>query len=197
LNENEKIVEVSAGFNHAMAVTSLGRVFVWGGNNQGQLGTNNTTNYSYPIEITANFVLSEGEKVISVKAGDYVSYAITSLGRLFAWGSNSDYKIGDGTMINRYLPKDITPKFFLDFEEQISEVHPGNRCALAVTSNGRIFTWGYDGYIGILARGEMYASSLPYDVTANFNFGVGETISELSFGKYDGVIITSEGRIIT
>jgi hypothetical protein len=43
----------------------------------------------------------------------------------------------------------------------------------------------------------MYASSLPYDVTANFNFGVGETISELSFGKYDGVIITSEGRIIT
>jgi uncharacterized repeat protein (TIGR02543 family) len=197
LYQDEVIIHVNVGYTHSLAVTSLGRIFTWGSNNNGQLGTGNMINQLYPYEITSNFDLIGEEKIVKAFGGDYVSYAISSTGRLFAWGSNSDYKIGDGTAVNRLLPKDITPYFNLETGETITQMHPGNRSALAVTSDGRIFTWGYDGGYGVLARGDVYVSSVPYDVTANFNFGVGETIIELSFGKYGGAIITSAGRVIT
>jgi uncharacterized repeat protein (TIGR02543 family) len=197
LYQDEFFTYISGGCTHSLAVTSLGRVFAWGSNLNGELGTGNTTSSSYPVEITSQFGLIGDEKILEVYVGDYVSFAKTSTGRLFAWGSNSDYKIGDGTFTNKYIPKDITPYFNLNEGETISQMHPGNRSSLAITSEDRIFTWGYDGGYGVLARGDIYTSSLPYDVTSNFGFNEGETIVELSFGKYGGVVITSEGRVIT
>lgn len=38
-NLNEKVVEISAGLKHAIARTSLGKVYVWGWGQKGQLGT--------------------------------------------------------------------------------------------------------------------------------------------------------------
>jgi alpha-tubulin suppressor-like RCC1 family protein len=36
--ENEKIVMISCGLRHSLALTESGRVFGWGWNNRGQLG---------------------------------------------------------------------------------------------------------------------------------------------------------------
>mmetsp|Transcript_4103 Transcript_4103/g.7509 ORF Transcript_4103/g.7509 Transcript_4103/m.7509 type:complete len:264 (+) Transcript_4103:85-876(+) len=36
--DDEKVIQVSAGFNHSMALTESGRVFSWGRNDHGQVG---------------------------------------------------------------------------------------------------------------------------------------------------------------
>jgi uncharacterized repeat protein (TIGR02543 family) len=196
LYEFETIVKVDSGFHWVIVVTSLGRVFTWGNNQYGQLGNGNTVQQTSPVEITANFALIGEEKIVSVAGGMYSAYAITSTGRLFAWGRNGDSQIGDGTMVDRRTPKDITSYFNLAAEETISEIHTGNRSALAMTSLGRIFTWGYDGGYGSLARGTIYTSSIPFDVTANFNLLEGESITKITYGAYGGMVLTSDGRIL-
>jgi uncharacterized repeat protein (TIGR02543 family) len=196
LVEGETITMISAGISSSMALTSTGRVFMWGYNYYGQLGIGTTTNQSLPIDITANFELS-GDTITKVVAGYSTSYAITDNGQVFAWGSNSDVMIGDGTSIHRYYPKNTTNYFNLNTGEKIVEILTGHRSAAAITSDNRIFTWGYDGYSGYLARGtSIYTSSYPYDVTANFGLVEGETIRLSVFGSNSGIIVTSNDRII-
>ncbi|MCL2519175.1 MAG: hypothetical protein FWF15_11485, partial [Oscillospiraceae bacterium] len=45
------VVEIAAGGSHAMAVTSDGTIWVWGGNDEGQLGDFTETKYCIPQKI--------------------------------------------------------------------------------------------------------------------------------------------------
>jgi alpha-tubulin suppressor-like RCC1 family protein len=49
--KNDKIVSVSCGLKHTIARTSLGRVYTWGWNGVGQLGTGDFENRHIPILI--------------------------------------------------------------------------------------------------------------------------------------------------
>jgi uncharacterized repeat protein (TIGR02543 family) len=98
---------IQKGF-HSAALTSNGRLFIWGRNDNGQLGDGTTTNRSTPTEITSRFSLATGDKSIQVSLGGYHSAALTSNGRLFTWGRNNNGQLGDGTNTNRYSPTQIT-----------------------------------------------------------------------------------------
>jgi alpha-tubulin suppressor-like RCC1 family protein len=56
LETDEKIEKISAGNGHVIALTSNGRVFVWGSNSHGQLGTGNNEISIIPVEITDNII---------------------------------------------------------------------------------------------------------------------------------------------
>jgi alpha-tubulin suppressor-like RCC1 family protein len=107
LSSGEKIVGVSLGYYHSSALTSFGRLFMWGYNYYGQLGDGTTTDSSTPIDITNNFTLSSGEKIESVSLGYYHSSALTSLGRLFMWGWNYYGQLGNGTTTDSSMPISI------------------------------------------------------------------------------------------
>jgi alpha-tubulin suppressor-like RCC1 family protein len=51
LEPDESIIDISAGFDHSMVLTSTGRLFAWGNNDKGQLGNGTTTSAPLPIEI--------------------------------------------------------------------------------------------------------------------------------------------------
>ena len=104
----ETIIQVSLGNSHSAALTSSGRLFTWGNNGDGQLGDGTYSNRTTPTEITSQFSLSTGDKIISVSLGHYHSAALTSSGRLFTWGNNGDGQLGDGTKTDRYSPTQIT-----------------------------------------------------------------------------------------
>src|SRR5690606_21663692 len=78
----DKIIRVSLGYYHSAALTSNGRLFIWGRNDFGQLGDGTTTSKLTPTEITNRFSLSTGDKIIQVSLGVYYSAALTSSGRL-------------------------------------------------------------------------------------------------------------------
>lgn len=196
LYDGEVIEQISLGGYHSSAVTSLGRIFTWGFNVHGQLGDGTSSNRLTPVDITAKFNLSLGETISEVNLGAYFSSAITSSGRIFTWGQNTYCQIADGTVTDRYLPVDITAKFTFNTGEVITQMVLGTYHAAVLTSEGRLFTWGGNTY-GQLGDGTNTIKSAPFNITANFGLGVGETIVQISLGEFHSAAITSLGRIFT
>ena len=196
LTEGETIISLSLGYYHSSALTSTGRVFTWGVNGQGQLGDGTTTNRTTPTDITSRFSLTEGETIISLSLGSYHSSAITSTGRVFIWGRNSQFQLGDGTTSNRTTPTDITSHFLLTEGETIISLSLAINHSSALTSTGRVFTWGHNSE-GELGDGTITNRSTPIDITRRFPLTEGEIIMSLSLGYYYSSALTSTGRVFT
>ena len=63
----EKIINVKCGFRHTICLTSSKRIYTWGNNKYGQLGTGNFETQLIPIQINLN--VFPMEKIIQIQAG--------------------------------------------------------------------------------------------------------------------------------
>ena len=78
-----KVKSVSAGGAHSCFVDSIGRLFMCGENDQGQLGIG-----SYLDEDTPYYVERIPEKVMSAVAGNKHTLVLTQKGSLYTMGAN-------------------------------------------------------------------------------------------------------------
>ncbi|XP_028751081.1 probable E3 ubiquitin-protein ligase HERC6 isoform X4 [Peromyscus leucopus] len=81
-----KIIQVSCGHYHSLALSEDGQVFSWGKNSQGQLGLGkNFQSQASPQKVK----YLEGIPLAQVAAGGNHSFALSLTGTSFGWGSNS------------------------------------------------------------------------------------------------------------
>ena len=73
--------QVSAGYDHSLALKSDGAVWAFGANASGQLGNGTTTDSSTPVQV------SNLTGIVQVAAGDGFSVALKSDGTVWAWGT--------------------------------------------------------------------------------------------------------------
>jgi len=196
LQEDETLTNLYWGLWHSVATTSTGRVFAWGANDYGQLGDGSTRAKNSPTEITYQFSLDTEEEIITFSLGGSHSAALTSTGRLFTWGINSEGQLGDDSMVDHHKPMDITSQLGLSNDEKIENVSLGWDFSIAYTSEGRIFTWGRNRY-GQLGDGSTDDRYAPVDVTEQFELLDSEEIVSLSAGRSAAYAITSENRLFT
>ncbi len=196
LNPGETVVDASLGYYHSLVLTSEGRIFAWGSNETGQLGNGLTDNSNVPLNITSYFGLAEGETIVKITAGDFHNFAITSTNRVFAWGYNSFGQIGDDTLVDKSTPVEITSNFALGVNETVISVSAGSYHSSALTSEGRIFTWGKNSS-GQLGDTTLDYKTLPNEITSAFSLAQDETIIDLSMGGYHSIAVTSNDRIFT
>ena len=81
-----KIVDISCGQCHSLAVDVNGRLYAWGRNVKGQCGSSETANVSTPklMESLVKY------KVDVIRCGWTISYCRTKCGKNFIWGQNDD-----------------------------------------------------------------------------------------------------------
>ena len=96
--------QVSAGGRHTTAIKTDGTLWTWGSNsagygNDGQLGTNNTTNVSTPVTTFAG-----GTNWKQVSAGGYHTAAIKTDGTLWTWGGGVGGRLGTNSGSNILTP---------------------------------------------------------------------------------------------
>ena len=158
---NEVIDQIELGGSHTAAMTSLGRVFIFGLNHNGQLGLNSTSMSNQPIEITNIFNLQSNETIDTLHLGGAHSAALTSLGRLFTWGKNSTGQLGDNQIDQRTLPTDIRIHQLFGRDEKIREVRLGDSHSAVLTSTGRVFVWGWNGngQLGLESGSSLFTPS--------------------------------------
>lgn len=84
-----KFAFVTGGWNHTLAISKDGYLYVWGDNYSGQLGLGTAGGFRNRPEMV-------GSDVISIGAGDAQSFLIKSDGSLWACGWNEDGQLGIG-----------------------------------------------------------------------------------------------------
>jgi alpha-tubulin suppressor-like RCC1 family protein len=96
------VTQISAGGNHSLVYQSTtNRILATGNNFYGQLGTSSAT-VSYLTTVTTTL----SPAIIS--AGNFHSTVLTTNGLLWAWGYNGFSQLGDGTILNRSSPVQIS-----------------------------------------------------------------------------------------
>jgi alpha-tubulin suppressor-like RCC1 family protein len=147
------VVQVSAGWKHAVALTSAGKAWTWGDDTYGQIGNGmtSTIGVSIPYEVPG---LSN---VIAVSGGDRFTAALLSDGTVWTWGWNGFGQLGDGTYADQSSPvkvKDLSNVIIL----AARDYH-----VLVVKSDGTVWAWGSGGN-GELGNGVFADSPVPVQV---------------------------------
>lgn len=98
------LTDVVSGISHSCALSSLGKVYCWGGNSSGALGDNTTSTRTSPVAVYEESGGLLSATVTTIAGGANRGCATISAGKSFCWGLNSDGQIGDGTTTNRLKP---------------------------------------------------------------------------------------------
>lgn len=185
LPDNAALTQLDAGVSHTLALTLEGRVLAWGDNGAGQLGDGSTDPSTAPVEVA----LPEGVTVTQVAAGSDHGLALTSDGRVLAWGSNAVGQLGDGTTTDRTTPVEVQ----LPEDVTVTRLSAGEGHSLALTDDGRVLAWGgnVDGQLG---DGTTTNSNVPVEVDTDLP--AGQRVVRLAAGWWYSLALTT-GRVAT
>jgi alpha-tubulin suppressor-like RCC1 family protein len=103
--------------------------------------------------------LPRGVKVRSASAGLLHSLALTTTGRVLAWGDNADGQLGIGTVTGHSVPVFV----HLPKTVHIVSVAAGRYHSLALNRSGKVLAWG-DGGDGQLGNGTQTNETLPVQI---------------------------------
>ena len=121
-------------------IFSDGSLYSWGTDINGTFGTSTTpsTTRSVPVQIGSS-------SWSMVAGGRYHVLAIDSVGRLFAWGSNTSGEAGDAYPIGTYSSSPVQLG-----TDSWSLITAGQGYSAGIKTNGLLYTWGSgsDGVLG-------------------------------------------------
>ncbi len=186
---NPDIISINCGWYHSSALTSDGRVFMWGSNSNGQLGIGKTSGISsLQLEITNNFPLIKDDKITKLFLGGNKSSAISFSGRVFVWGYKAFEIMVNSDLEDSNLPIEISSIFKLEKDDKIVELYLNHYLNIALSSKGRVFLWGK------LYYGNSFLS-FPFEITSWFPLKDDEKIYLISLGLTFFSVLTTSGRI--
>ena len=139
------IVQIAAGANHNMVLTSDGAVYTWGWNYHGQLGNNTKTNSNTIVAVQTISTPIAGKKIVKIAAGQGHSLALTDDGMVYAWGRNDTGQLGNNATTDAMLPVAVTVTGTPMSNKTIVEIASGARHSLAIDSSGKVYAWGHNG----------------------------------------------------
>ncbi|ORY12770.1 regulator of chromosome condensation 1/beta-lactamase-inhibitor protein II [Clohesyomyces aquaticus] len=186
LGWNERVISISSGLDHALVLTSSGRVFSFASGNEhfpskGQLGVPGLSwenrpagSFDLPHEVST----LKGFPISKIAAGDYHSLVCDSGGRAFGFGDNSSGQLG----------LDFNPEsLYIDAPSLLPthKLYSGTAQTASVTN---VFAGGNTSFVTIDAvKNASSASPSPRDlgrITADtWAFGFGLT-GQLATGRW-------------
>lgn len=137
---------VSAGIDYAMALKTDGSVSVWGRNDYGQLGNGQVAMRPAPAKVDGI------DRITSVATGSGSTLALRDDGTVWGWGNNASGQLGDGTLQNKSHPVPVGGLVGV-----VKSVATTFGHALAVTTDGSVWAWGWGQY-GQLGNGGVGSS---------------------------------------
>ncbi len=179
------VTQVAAGCYHSLAVTSDGQIYAWGDNLFGQLGDGTTTDSATPVPVS----LPSGVAATQVVGGGGYTLALADGGLAYAWGYNWAGQLGDGTTTNRPAPTPVS----MPAGVRLSQVAAGDIHSLAVTTDGHVYAWGYNGLALNLSGGGDEAFAVTTPTTIGLPAGV--TATQVGGGDVHSLALTSDGRV--
>lgn len=178
-----KIVAAGTSYNYSMALSSAGQVYAWGYDGSGQLGVGDYTASEIPRPVK----LPHGTKVAKIANGGYDGLALTVGGTLWAWGDDAFGQLGDGAFKTSLLPVRVK----VPAGDKIVSIGAGSEHGVALTSTGRVLTWGRGSW-GQLGTGGKANRDVPVQVRVPAD----DKITAVSAGGGFSLALTSTGKVL-
>ncbi|XP_065335756.1 RCC1 and BTB domain-containing protein 2-like [Cloeon dipterum] len=184
--KHKRVVQVACGNYHSLALTSEGEVYAFGRNKEGELGLGTNYDQSFPRKVDG---LLDGTIVTSVACHNFSSLALLHSGEIFAWGDNSNGRIG----LCHTVHQACSPSNVLNLEGVlISKIVSGRDFTLALSDDGKIYSWGVNKK-GQLGTGTTDGVSIPTIISSEMG-----RVTEIAASLYEShpcVAITENHQV--
>ncbi|TYZ65061.1 hypothetical protein PybrP1_011129, partial [[Pythium] brassicae (nom. inval.)] len=157
-----KIVGMSAGQRFFAAVSDQGQLFTWGDRSGGRLGYPAAAGDARRVPAPRVVAALCTQQVVAVACGAFHTLATDVNGHVFAWGSNTRGQLGfllphssaDSTTV-------VAPTLVTDLRgTYVGSVACGEYHSLALSSAGRVFSWGCNRYSKLGRPAETFADAV-------------------------------------
>jgi len=139
---------IAAGNYSAYGLDKDGDIWAWGQNHYGQLGNGTTQHATTPVRVQTG---SEPLPVFTaIATGGYSAYGLDGDGGVWAWGSGSDGRLGNGTNTSSSNP--IRVEASSGTLPPIKAIAAGLSTGYALDGDGQVWAWGL-GSSGQLGNG--------------------------------------------
>ena len=174
---------ISAGDEkHTCAVTTSGGATCWGFNGSGQLGNGTLADSPVPVDVVSDL----GSGVAEIDAGGFHTCGVTSSGGAKCWGAGTSGQLGNG------FPgtDSSTPVGVAGLSTGVGALSAGESHSCALTTDGGIECWGYNGF-GQLGDGTTTNAFSPIGVVGLSS----SSILSISAGGSHTCAVTSTGSV--
>ncbi|HEY2549142.1 MAG TPA: hypothetical protein VGI64_01045 [Streptosporangiaceae bacterium] len=175
-----RVSSIRTDCSHSVAITAVGGALAWGFNGDGQLGIGTMTNHRKPVRVH----LPKGVKVKAVRAACAFDLALTTTGRVLAWGFGGHGQLGDGSPRLHKLPVFV----HLPKGTKVTAISAGGNHSLAITAAGHVLAWG-DNDAGQLGDGTTKNRFLPVTV----HLPKGTRATAVAGGENHSLAMTGKG----
>ncbi|XP_063967097.1 probable E3 ubiquitin-protein ligase HERC4 isoform X2 [Lytechinus pictus] len=195
------IVNVCCGRQHFLALSADGRVYSWGGNDEGQLGNGipqkKGTYRARPKPRLIKSVSDVG--VVQIACGDYHSLALTRDGRLFSWGSNRHGQLGvcKGNAKREKLLVDKPIEIKSLWGVPLQRIAAGGEHSVFLSVSGSVYVcgWNLHGQLG-LQQSDSTCKYVKLPVKLESTCISHGNVKTISCGLHHTSFLTQNGQLV-
>ncbi|WP_292008128.1 hypothetical protein [Chryseobacterium sp.] len=178
-------IDISAGDNHALAVTSNGELWSWGAGTYYRTGHGNNGSKVFPMKVKG---WPETVKAVRVEAGYNNSLVLADNGKVYGMGAFSEGTMANGinstTVANTYTVPTAIPNLS---SYTMKDISVSRFSAAGLTTDGKIYVWGNQAQ-GRLGTGASSGYITPTQILS------GETFKQVAMGSNHGLAVTADGK---
>ena len=177
----------SAGYNAStgFGIKTDGTLWSWGENDNGELGQNNKTACSSPIQIGSDTNWS------TINSTGYGALGTKTDGTLWVWGRGNWGSLGNNTGPSYYRSSPVQVPG-TTWPTDMDKMGTGATHTLAIKTDGTLWVWGrnYWGQLGINADGNGTEKSSPVQIPGTTWSSIGQFSGNVTSGalKSDGTL---------
>lgn len=185
------VAAAAVGDSHSLVLTTAGRLYAFGFDNDGQLGNGSGSSASI-VPTPTHVTLPSGAAVTAIAAGVQFSLAVSATGQLYAFGDNGDGQLGTSGTGELDSPTLVTFPHPADDpadQPKVAAVAAAGFASFAITSDGELYAFGADtdGQLGLPA-----ATTRPTLVNLP---GASGPVTQVAAGNNFTLALTASGQL--
>lgn len=194
-----KFKEISCGATYTILLSTEGKLYSFGSNNEGCLGNEQEHYLTNNIKTKANkndenknpdnfseisYFNNNDIKIKKVLSGSFYSCALSITNNLYCWGKNDYGQLGIGsTEYKSYVPKKVI------LNDEIEDFDIGEEHTGVISNKKELFLWGF-GFDGRLCNGKETNFNVPSKVDI-------KGVNKISLGGQHTIILDSNNDVYT